>query len=151
MAVLTVVHHSPTASVRSLTDAVVEGATHPDLEGAVTVVAVPAATADAGQVRQAHGVVLVTPVNLGYISGALKDFFDRSFRDLEGRSDRLPFGAVIKGTTDATGALRAIAAITTGLSWREACGPVVLEGEVEGVHLAAARELGATLAAALLL
>ena len=75
---LLVVHHSPTPSVRALTDAVVAGAHDDAIEG-VDVVVRPALEADADDVLAADGYLLGTPANFGYMSGALKHFFDTIF------------------------------------------------------------------------
>ena len=147
MARLLIVHHSPMASVRRLTDAVVSGATHPDLDGAVEAVRRPALEATADDVLASDGVICVTPVNFGYISGALKHFFDSSFRALEDVTANLPYAAVVKGTTDADGAVRALEAIATGMRWRRVLPPLVLEGPVDDDAVTATIELAATVAA----
>ena len=67
---LLVVHHSPTPSVRSLTDAVVAGASDDAIEG-VEVVVRHALEADADDVLGADGYLLGTTANFGYMSGAL--------------------------------------------------------------------------------
>ena len=67
---LLVVHHSPTATLGSLTDAVLAGARHEDISG-VEVVVRPALEASAEDVLGADGYLLVTPANFGYMSGAL--------------------------------------------------------------------------------
>lgn len=144
------VAHTPAPSLEALADAVARGVGHPDLGGAVALVRRPALEATADDVRAADAVVLLTPVNLGYISGALKHFFDGAFRELEGTTPGLRFLAVIKGTTDATGAIRAVDAITTGLRWTAARPHLVVEGDVDDAFLAAVEEASAALAASLL-
>jgi multimeric flavodoxin WrbA len=95
----------------------------------------------------ADGYVLGSPVNLGYLSGALKHFFDQIYypclEDTKGR----PFGVYLHSNLDATGAIRAVEAITTGLSWRQAQPLLQVAGEPSRDELAACRELGAALAA----
>lgn len=147
---LLVVAHLPAPSIRRLHDAVVAGAGMPGLED-VDVVARPALSADAEDVRAADGVVLGTTVNFGYVSGGLKDFFDRTYRAVRGERPRLPCAAFVKGESDATGALRFLDQVTTGLEWTYVADPLVVIGEVDDAALAAARELGATVAARLLL
>ena len=144
-------HHTPTASLRRLLDAAVAGIEHPDLEGAATARPREALEADVEDVAAVAGVVLLTPVNLGYISGALKHFFDSTYRDIRARELRLPFVAVVKGTTDATGALRAIEQITTGLGWTASQPPVVQEGDVDDAFAAAVTEAAGQLTATALL
>src|SRR6478735_1278906 len=83
MARLLIVHHSPTDTVRSLTDAVVAGA-HDDAIEDVEVVVRPALEASAADVLGADGVLLGTTANFGYMSGALKHFFDTIFLEAGG-------------------------------------------------------------------
>ena len=111
----------------------------------------PALGATAVDVLDADAYLLGTPVNLGYISGALKHFFDQIFYPCLDATAQRPFGAWVHGGNDATGALRAIETITTGLRWRRAQEIVVVTGEPSTVDLDACRELGASVAAGLLL
>ena len=83
MARLLIVHHVPTPTVRSLADAVVAGAHDDAIEG-VEVVVRPALEATAGDVLAADGYLLGTPANFGYMSGALKHFFDTIFLEAGG-------------------------------------------------------------------
>ena len=78
MATLLIVHHSPTPGVRRLTEAVLAGAGDEAIEG-VEVVVRPALEATAEDVLAADGYLLGTPANFGYMSGALKHFFDSTF------------------------------------------------------------------------
>ncbi len=146
-----VLHHSPTGSVRRLTAAAAAGVRHPDLEGAVGLREVAALEGTAEDVLEADAVLCVTPVNFGYISGALKHYFDQHFRTLDGRTDGLPWAGILKGSTDATGAVRALESIATGMRWSRVCPPLAIEGDVGEPELAAATDLAATLAASLLL
>ncbi|MGI9579552.1 MAG: flavodoxin family protein, partial [Microthrixaceae bacterium] len=117
MARLLIVHHSPTEHLQRLTDAVLDGAGHPDIEG-VEVVVRPALEASLDDALTADAYLLGTPANLGYMSGALKHFFDSTYNDcLEVTSGR-PWGLWIHGATDTTGARLAVERIVTGLGWR---------------------------------
>src|SRR5437660_12756564 len=114
MPTLLIVHHTASPALHSMFDAVLSGATDDRIEG-VEVVARAALAATAVDVLGADGYVLGTPANLGYISGALKHFFDQIYYPcLDATGGRL-FGAWLHGNSDATGALRAIETITTGL------------------------------------
>ncbi|HEX6311551.1 MAG TPA: hypothetical protein VF152_07965 [Acidimicrobiia bacterium] len=150
MARLLVVHHQPSPALHALFDAVMAGATDRSIEG-VEVVARPALTASALDVLEADGYVLGTPANLGYMSGALKHFFDVVYYPCLGATARRPYGVYVHGNDDTTGALRAIDKIVTGLGWRKAAEPVSVMGQPEKLDLDACRELGATLAAGLTL
>ncbi len=144
------VHHTASPSLHAMAIAAEEGARDPAIEG-VEVVVAPALSASATDVLAADGYLLGTPVNLGYISGALKHFFDQIYYPCLGATRGRPFGAYLHANSDATGALRAIEAITTGLGWRPAQAPVVVSGTPSRQDLEACRELGAALAAGLAL
>jgi multimeric flavodoxin WrbA len=150
MPTLLIVHHTPSPALHSMLEAAREGATDPQLE-AVDVVVRPALGATVTDVLEADGYLLGTPANLGYISGALKHFFDTIYYPcLDATFDR-PYGVYLHGNDDTTGALRAVETITTGLRWRRAQAPVTVLGTPERPDLDACRELAAALAAGLLL
>src|SRR5438874_3282343 len=83
----------------------------------VDVVARPALSATAVDVLGADGYLLGTPANLGYMSGALKHFFDQVYYPCLEATRRRPYGLFVHGNEDTTGAVRAIETITTGLQW----------------------------------
>jgi NAD(P)H-dependent FMN reductase len=146
---LLIVHHTTSPSLHSLLDAVRSGASDPQLEG-IHVSVVPALRATAVDVMEADAYVLGTPANLGYISGALKHFFDQIYYPCLDATVGRPFGVFIHGNNDTTGALRAVETITTGLKWRLAQPPLSVVGEPSRADLDAAWELGASVAATLL-
>ena len=127
-----------------------EGARDPSIEG-VDVVARPALAATAVDVLEADGYLLGTPANLGYMSGALKHFFDLVYYPCLDATARRPYGAYVHGNEDTTGALLAIEKVVTGLRWRQASMPVAVMGQPTPADLDACRELGAVLAAGLAL
>lgn len=71
MARLLIVHHTPSPHCQEMFEAVLAGATDPEISG-VEVVRRPALSVTASDFLAADGYVLGTPVNLGYLSGALK-------------------------------------------------------------------------------
>ncbi len=91
------------------------------------------------------------PANLGYISGALKHFFDQIYYPCLDATIGRPFAVYLHGNNDTVGASKAIDVITTGLRWRRAQAPVEVVGTPSADDLAACRELGAALAAGLML
>jgi multimeric flavodoxin WrbA len=130
-------------------EAVISGATDPEIEN-VDVVRRPALAATASDVLDADAYLLGTPANLGYISGALKHFFDQIYYPCLDATRGRPFGYYVHGGNDVTGAVRAIDSITTGLDWRRAAQPVTVTGEPGKADTEACWELGATLAAGLM-
>jgi multimeric flavodoxin WrbA len=162
MARLLIVHHSPTASLQRLTDAVVAGATDDAIEG-VEVLARPALEATADDVLAADGYILLTSANFGYMSGALKHFFDSTFLRIGGALDasggagetagptaRRPYGLLVHGRYDTVGAVRSVQSIVSALGWKQAAGVVEAMGDVGDLDLSAAMELGGTVAALLM-
>lgn len=132
--------------MRDIADAVLRGTRHPGISG-VDVVERAALEATADDVRAADGILLGTTANFGYISGALKHFFDTTYYQVREDTAKRPFSYWIHGGYDTTGAERALTAITTGYGWTLAAEPVVFTGEVTPEHLDRAAELGATVAA----
>jgi multimeric flavodoxin WrbA len=131
-------------------EAVREGASNDQLVG-VEVVTRAALNATAVDVLEADGYVLGTPANLGYISGALKHFFDTIYYPCLDQTARRPFGAYVHGNDDTGGAVRALDKITTGLGWRAVADPVEVVGTPTGDDVDALWDLGATVAANLIL
>ena len=143
---LLVVHHSPGSSLPAMLDAARRGAARDGLEE-VTVRTVAALDLTVPDVLAADGYLLVTPANLGYMSGAPKHAFDTVYNDALGATRGRPFGMMVHGESDATGALLGIEKITTGLEWRPAADPVSVIGPPTDEHLGACEELGAIVAA----
>jgi multimeric flavodoxin WrbA len=148
MPTLLVVHHTPSPSTQALFEAVLAGATHPDVDG-VTVVRRAALAATVPDVLEADGYLLGTPANLGSMSGALKHFFDTVYYPCLDATRGRPFGYWIHGNSDTAGTERQLLSITTGLGWVKAAAPVLATGEPGRETLAACTELGGTLAATL--
>jgi multimeric flavodoxin WrbA len=147
---LLIVHHTPSPATHALLTAVRAGATNPDLAG-VEVVERPALSATVGDVLDSDAYLLGTPANLGYMSGALKHFFDQIYYPCLESTVGRPYGVYLHGNTDTTGALRAIESITTGLRWSRAQAPVTVLNEPSQQDLDTCWELGAALAAGLTL
>ncbi len=130
-------------------DRVIEGTGQAEL-AEVEVVTRAALTASPTDVLQADGFVLGSPANLGYISGALKHFFDTIYYPCLAETTGRPFGVYLHGNDDCEGALQAVTKITTGLGWRAVQAPVVVTGAPSNDDLDRCWELGAVAAATLL-
>ncbi|HZP29619.1 MAG TPA: hypothetical protein VFC99_11750 [Acidimicrobiia bacterium] len=147
---LLLVHHTASPSLHSMFEAVRAGATDDRIEG-VEVVTRAALEATAIDVLGADGYVLGTPANLGYMSGALKHFFDQIYYPCIDSTAGRPYGVYLHGNSDTEGALRAIEKIVTGLRWERAQAPVQVIGDPDRAALDACWELGAAVAAGLTL
>jgi NAD(P)H-dependent FMN reductase len=156
---LLIVHHSPTPTVRALTDQVIAGANDDEIEG-VEVVVRAALEAGAEDVLAADGYLLGTTANFGYMSGALKHFFDTIFLEAGGaltddgsagaiEGGKKPYGLWVHGRYDTTGAVRSIRSIVQALPWVQSAEVLEVLGDVGEEQQLAAYELGGTLAALL--
>ena len=145
---LLIVAHAPSPNTQRLRDAVLVGARDPEIEN---VEARWIAPLEAGpeDVLAADAIILGTTENLGYMSGALKDFFDRCYYPCLEKTQGLPYAAYIRGGHDGTGTKRAIESITAGLRWRAVQEPLILRGDWDEAFVAQCRELGMAMAAGL--
>ena len=146
---LLIVHHTTSPALQAMLAAVVAGARDPELEG-IDVAVAPALAATASDVLAADGFLLGTPANIGYMSGALKHFFDQIYYPCLQAKTGAPYGLYVHGGSDTTGAVRAVTAIAKGLGWAQAFSPVEVTGPVGKDVEQRCYELGATVAANLL-
>lgn len=146
MKTLLFVYASQSGNTRMLVEAAAAAAGDEDN---VAVRVLPALQAGIDDLLACQLLVLATPENFGYMAGALKDFLDRTFYPAQGRVEGLPYAVIISAGNDGQGALTAIRRIAVGYPLREAMPPLLVKGELTEDALAAAVELGATLAAGL--
>lgn len=109
----------------------------------------PALDATLDDLLWADALLIGTPEKFGYMAGAVKDFFDRTFYPAEGKVDGLPFAVFVTAGNDGTGAVTSIERIATGYRWNRVAEPVIVKGDPDDASLARCRELGQTLAAGL--
>ena len=145
---LLIVAHVPSENMRRLRDAVVMGASGADFAGIERRVLTPF-EAQPADVLRADALILGTTENLGYMSGALKDFFDRIYYPCLELTQGKPYALYIRAGHDGTGTRRGIETIVTGLRWRAAREPLICRGEFQERFVAECEELGATMAASL--
>ncbi len=149
---LLVVHHTPSPAVRALLEAILAGVRQPEVleVGDLALDVEPALSATASDVLAADAVVLLTPANIGSMSGALKHCFDTIYYPCLDATRGLPYGLAVHGNDDTTGAIRSVEKITGALGWVAAAPVLSTIGNPQPAVLAAAEELGATLALAAL-
>jgi multimeric flavodoxin WrbA len=145
---LLVVFHSRSGGTAAMTDAVVAGANDDAIAG-VEVRVQRAFDTTVDDVRACNGIVLGTPENFGYMSGAIKDFFERIYYPLLDETQGLPYALFVKASTDGDGAVQSIERIVAGLRWKLVMPPVVVVGDLGPGDLERCQELGATIAAGL--
>ena len=145
---LLIVAHIPSDNTRALRDAVVRGASHDEIDG-VEVVSLTPFEAGPEDVRAANAVILGTTENLGYMSGALKDFFDRTYYSVLEEKQGLPYALYIRAGHDGTGTERSVRTIITGLRWKEVQAPLIMKGDYSPEFALQCEELGLTIAVGL--
>ena len=148
MATLLVVHHTTSPSLEELLDAVLAGARTDEIDG-VDVEVRAALAATVPDVLAADGFVLGTPANIGYMSGALKHFFDQIYYPCRLAKANSPYGLYVHGNSDTAGAVKGVETIATGLGWQRVHAPVTVIGQPGAADREACWDLGATVAATL--
>ena len=145
---LLIVAHTPSPNTQTLCEQIRLGAERADTD-AVEVSTLSAFNTSHTDVLNADAVILFTPENLGYMSGALKDFFDRVYYPCLELTQGLPYATCIRAGHDGTGTKRAIDTITTGLRWKTAQPTLLCKGEFHDQFLTQCHDLGAYMAIAL--
>ena len=143
---LLVVFHSASGNTQRMTEAVLYGIKNAgceDLKWSTKT----ALDADSNDVLDADGIILLTPENFGYMSGAMKYFFDRIYYPCLEKTQGLPYALVIRAGNDGAGAQQSISRICSGLAWREIAEPLVSRGDFDDAILHDCRELGESFAA----
>jgi len=143
MAKILIVYHSQTGKTQKMAQAVYEGAK--SIEG-VEVILKKATEATLEDLLTADGLAIGTPENFGYMSGMVKDFFDRTYVGAQEKVFRKPFVVFISAGNDGNGALRAIERIALGYKFKTVYQPVIARGEITQEILDQCFELGATIA-----
>lgn len=145
---LLIVYHSQSGHTESMAEAVILGARDDAIDG-VEVVVKMALVATAADVRAADGIILGTPENFGYMSGAMKVFFDTIYYPCLDHTQGLPYGLFIRAGNDGQGALTSMVRIISGLRWKQVATPIIIAGDFANERLEDCRELGMALAAGL--
>ncbi len=145
---LLLIGHAPSPNMLRMRAALCAGAASPEIEDVDTR---NLATFDVqpDDVWSAQAILLLTPENLGYMSGALKDFFDRCYYPCLERTQGMPYALCVRAGHDGAGTQRAVETIVTGLQWRKIQAPLICRGEWRDSFLDDCRALGAYMAAGL--
>ncbi|SRR6266404_6833876 len=143
---LLIVAHAPSDNTRTLREAVERGARS---ETDIDVCVVAPLEAGPDDALAAQAIILGTTENLGCMSGALKDFFDRSYYPCLEKTQGMPYALYIRAGSDGTGTRRGVETITTGLRWRAVQEPLICRGTWDAAFAVQCEELGAAMAAGL--
>ena len=142
---LLIVYHSKTGNTQSLAEAVLRGATDAEVTQ-VEVRVLRAFAAGPEDLLWADALLLGTPENFGYLSGAVKDFLDRTFYEVEGKLSPLPYAMFVSAGNDGTGAVRAMQRIANGYPFVAVQEPLIIRGKPSAADFAACEELGLAMA-----
>ncbi len=145
---LLIVYHTQSGNTGQLAAAVLRGA---QTESGVETVLQRAFDTRIDDLLACNGLLLGTPENFGFMSGALKDFFDRTYYPAEGKTVGLPYASFISAGNDGAGAVRQIERIATGYGWKRIAEPLIVRTRITAEDLVRCEELGAAMAAGLAL
>ena len=145
---LLIIYHSQSGGTLRMAEAVHQGCQRED---EVKARFITAFNADLSDLRWADGILFGTPENFGYMSGALKDFFDRTFYPAESYQLNLPYGIFVSSGNDGTGAVREVDRIVKGYPLRKVCEPLIIVGGFKNKHQEQCEDFGQGMAAGLAL
>lgn len=138
-----IIYHTQTGNTEKMAQAVAAGASAiEDIE----VVCKKAAEATLQDLLAADGLAIGTPENFGYMSGMVKDFFDRTYYPAQDKVFRKPYVIFISAGNDGTGAHKAIERIALGYKFKPVYNPVISRGPLTTEILDQCRELGGVIA-----
>lgn len=145
---LLIIAHAPSENTSRMLQAVIKGASHPDLSE-IQVKFLAPLDAQAEDIKSAQAIIIGTTENLGYMAGLIKDVFDRTYYSCLDHTQALPFAYYIRAGHDGTGTKRAIETITTGLRWKLVQEPLICTGDFNENFISQCEELGLAMAASL--
>ena len=140
--------HAPSPNTEKMVAAVIKGVSNPEICN-VDIRYLPPLEIQAKDIISAQAIILGTTENLGYMSGLIKDVFDRCYYDCLEKTQGMPFAFFIRAGHDGTGTRKAIETITTGLRWRMVQEPLICIGDFQESFIAECEELGMFMAAGL--
>jgi multimeric flavodoxin WrbA len=145
---LLVVHHTTSPALQELLEAALDGTRAEGIEG-VEVTVRPALAATVPDVLACDGFILGTPANIGYMSGAMKHFFDSVYYPALTARIGAPYGLYVHGNSDTAGAVRAVESIASGMGWLKVHDPVTVVATPTKDDRERCWDLAATVAASL--
>lgn len=143
---LFIIYHSQSQTTATLVEAVAAGAA---LETEIDVIVKRAFDADINDLKSADAILFGTPENFGYMSGALKDFFDRTYYPAQPLQLCTPYALFVSAGNDGSGAVREVDRILKGYPMKKVAEPLIVKGEADSAALDACKILGQTMASAL--
>jgi hypothetical protein len=118
---LLIVWHSRTGAARAMAEAA-----HGAVARETDALLMACEAVEPGHLLGANGYIFACPENLATMSGAMKEFFDRSYYPLLGRIEGRPYATLIAAGSDGEGAQRQIDRIATGWRLRRVAEPLIV-------------------------
>ena len=145
-ATILIVYHSQTGNAEKMARAAAKGVAA--IEGGLASLK-KASDAGLDDLLTCRGLIVASPEYFGYMSGIVKDFFDRTYEGAQGRREvfKKPYAVMITAGNDGRGALAAIERIALGYPLKKVQDPVMARGPLTDDILTACHELGQTIAA----
>ena len=145
VAAILVLYHSQTGNTERLARAVAQGVAETEDS---SVVLRKASMTTAQDMRECNAIVICSPEYFGYMAGAVKDLFDRTYEELrdDGEMYKKPFAVVICAGNDGTMALSHIERICMGYRLKKVQHPIICKGPVTKEVEDACYVLGQTMA-----
>jgi multimeric flavodoxin WrbA len=144
MATILIIYHSQTGNTEKLAQSVAKGVE----EVKAKAILKQAFTATIFDLKNCDGLIICSPEYFGYMAGAIKDFFDRTYE--EAKDDpavhKKPYAIVISAGNDGSGALTQIERIGRGYRFKMVQAPIISKGEVTKEVLEKCYLLGMTIA-----
>ena len=145
---LLLIAHAPSPNTQKMVTALLKGANNTEITD-IDVRYCPPLEVQPSDIIAADALILGTTENLGYMSGLMKDMFDRCYYPCLEKTQGKPFTFFIRAGHDGTGTRKALESITTGLRWRLVQAPLICKGEFQTMFIEQCEELGLSMAASL--
>ena len=146
MVTILIVYHSQTGRTKKMAQAVAKGAD--SIENVRTILK-EARETTLDDLLTSDGLAFGSPEYFGYMAGAVKDLFDRTYYQARGRKEifKKPYVVFISAGNDGLGALSSIDRICVGYQLKKIYEPVIARGDIDEAILSRCEELGKVIAA----
>ena len=143
---LLIVYHSKSGTVKKMAEAITRGAR---TESAIKVEVANPFKITPFQVKTSRAIIIGTPENFGYMSGAIKYFYEEIYYECLESTRGLSYALFVAADNDGSGAVSSMKKIITGLGWKDIADPIICKNGVTSKELELCHELGMTIAAGL--
>ena len=138
---LLIIYHSQSGNTRTLAAAIFESCIEVQL---ANVLLKTAKETNLEDVLTAQGILIATPEYFGTMSGALKDFFDRTYYPARENQVNIPYALLVCCENEGQGTVRDVQKIAQGYTLRQSLNPLIIKDVEVNMRLQEAREFGLT-------